>query len=257
MTRIAFLILIIISVMAGSCTGRKSKLDRKNLIPEKEMISIMTDIHLADGLLSIPSINSKYSSLDSVIAYSQVIQKHGYTKEMMDKTMKYYFIKEPKKLIRIYDKVQSILSEMDSRVEKESIIFLARVSNQWPGKDFYSIPSLKGNDSTRFDVILPKSGYYNLTFSVTLYPDDQSVNPRPTAYTIPIDSLDSGKKMYGKSINYLKDGRPHTYNLNFHIPENKIRHLRGWLYDFDNTSLVQEKHIKIENITLTYSSGPA
>jgi hypothetical protein len=255
MTRFAFLILIIISVNAGSCSSRKSKLDKNNLIPEKEMISILTDIHLTDGLLTIPSIYSRYYMLDSITAYTQVIQKHGYTKEMVDKTMKYYFIVEPKKLIRIYDQVQSILSEMDSRVEKESIIFLARVSNQWPGKDFYSLPSLKGDDSTRFDVILPKSGYYNLTFSVTLYPDDQSVNPRPTAYTTPIDSIDSGKKVYAKYINYLKDGQPHTYNLNFHIPENKIRHLRGWLYDFDNTSPGPEKHIKIENITLTYSSA--
>ena len=47
MTRFAFLILIIISVTAGSCSSSKSKLDKKNLIPEKEMISIMTDIHLA------------------------------------------------------------------------------------------------------------------------------------------------------------------------------------------------------------------
>ena len=255
MTRFVFLILVIMSVMAGSCSSRKNNIDKKNLIPEKEMISVLTDIYIADGLLAIPSINSKYFLLDSITAYTQVIQKHGYTKEMMDKTMKYYYIAEPKKLIRIFDQVQSILSEMDSRVEKESIIFLAHISNQWPGKDFYSLPSLKGNDSTRFDVILPKSGYYNLTFSVTLYPDDQSVNPRPTAYTTPIDSIESGKKVYAKYINYLKDGRPHTYNLNFHIPENKIRHLRGWLYNFDNTSPGLEKHIKIENITLTYSSA--
>ena len=255
MTRFAFLILIIISVMAVSCSSRKSKLDKKNLIPEKDMISIMTDIHLADGLLALPSINSKYSMLDSISVYTQVIQKHGYTKEMMDKTMKYYFIEDRKELNKIYDQVQSILSEMESRVEKESIIVMARISNQWPGKDFYSFPSLKGIDSTRFDVILPKSGYYTLTFAVTLYHDDQSVNPRPTAFTTPIDSIESGKKVYAKYINYLKDGRPHTYNMNFHIPENKILHLRGWLYDFDNTSPGLEKHIKIENISLTYSSA--
>jgi hypothetical protein len=255
MTRFAYLILIIISVMAGSCSSRKNKINKKNLIPEKDMISIMTDIHLADGLLALPSINSKYSLLDSIAAYAQVIEKHGYTKEMMDKTMKYYFIEDPRKLNRIYDQVQSILSEMESRIEKASIIVLAKVSNQWPGKDFYSLPSLKGNDSTRFDVILPKSGYYTLTFTVTLYHDDQSVNPRPTAYTTPIDSIDSGKKVYAKYINYLKDGRPHTYNLNFLIPESKIRHLRGWLYDYDNSAPDLVKHIKIENISLTYSSA--
>ena len=256
MTRFAFLILITISVMAGSCSSRKIKLEKKNLIPEKDMIAIMTDIHIADGLLALPSINSKYSLLDSISSYVQIIQNHGYTKDMMDKTMKYYFIDDPKELNKIYDQVLGILSEMESRVEKESIIVMAHISNLWPGKDFYFFPSRKSNDSTRFDVILPKSGYYNLTFSVTLYPDDQSVNSGPTAYTIAIDSIDSGKKVYAKYLNYLKDGRPHTYNLSFHIPENKIRRLRGWLYNFDNTSPGLENHIKIETISITFSSSP-
>ena len=65
----------------------------------------MTDIHLADGLLILPKIKTMYSSLDSITAYTQIIEKHGYTKEIMDKTMKYYFIKDPKKLNKIYDQV--------------------------------------------------------------------------------------------------------------------------------------------------------
>ena len=254
-TRFIFLILIIISVIAGSCTGRKSKLDKKNLIPEKDLISLLTDIHIADGLLSLPTINSWYSSLDSITAYSKIIEMHGYTKEAMDKTMKYYFVENPKRLSRIYDQVLGILSEMESRVEKESIKVLARVSNLWPGKDFYCFPSLSGNDSSLFDITLYRSGYYTLSFSATLFPDDQSVYPRLTAYTSSPDSIDSGKKNFIKSINYIKDGRPHGYNLTFPVHDQKIRHLRGWLYDFDNPPLNLEKHIKIENISLTYSSA--
>jgi hypothetical protein len=254
MTRLAFFILIIISVMAGSCSSRRSKLDKKNLIPKKDLISIITDIHITNGLFSIPSINSKYSVLDSITAYTQVIEKHGYTKEMMDKTMKYYFIDDPKELNRIYDQVLGILSGMESRFEKETTVYIARVSNVWPGKDYYAFPSLTGDDSTRFDISLPKTGNYTLTFTVTLYHDDQSVNTGPTAYTTPIDSIDSGKRVYAKCINYLKDDRPHTYSLNFSVPDKKIRHLRGWLYDFENTSSGMEKHIKIENISLTNNS---
>ena len=36
--------------------------------------------------------------------------------------MKYYFIKNPKKLIKIYDQVLGILSEMESLVEKEAVM---------------------------------------------------------------------------------------------------------------------------------------
>jgi hypothetical protein len=66
--------------------------------------------------------------------------------------------------------------------------------------------------------------------------------------------MDTGKRRYVKSINYLKDGRPHTYTLIISSREQVIRHLRGWLYDFDNRPSGVEKHIKIENISITYSS---
>src|SRR5664280_3250232 len=189
MTRFGFLILIFLSLIAGSCSGRKPKLDKKNLIPEKELVSLLTDIHIADGLLVLPKINFWASSLDSISSYYQIIEKHGYTKELMDKTMKYYFLNDPKKLNKIYDQVLGILSEMESHVEKDSNVLLARNSNLWPGKDFYSIPSLSGNDSTMFDITLSRSGYYALSFSATLFPDDQSVNPRASLYSSSSDTV--------------------------------------------------------------------
>jgi hypothetical protein len=253
MTRFGFLILIIISSMAGSCSGRKPKLDNKHMIPEKELVSLLTDIHLATGLLSLPSINAWTSSLDSITSYYQIIEKHGYTKAIMDKTMNYYFFKNPKKLNKIYDQVLGILSEMESHVDKDSFILLARRSNLWPGKDFYLIPSPSGNDSTMFDITLSNSGYYTLTFSATVFPDDQSVNPRASVYSSSPDSIETGSRKYYKSIDYLKDGQPHNYKLSIPVPENKIRHLKGWLYDFDTPSYGIEKHIKIENISLIYT----
>ena len=253
MTRSILFILIIISMIAGSCSGRKSKINKKDLIPEKEMVSIMTDIYLANGLLSLSPIIYKYSLLDSINAYGQIIVKHGYTKEKMDKTMEYYFFDDPKGLNKIYDQVLGKLSEKESLIAKEFTKVQVVTTKLWTGKDFYSIPSVNDNDSTRFDVSLLKTGNYSLSFSVTLYPDDQSVNPGPTAFMTPIDSIDSGKKVYIKYLNYLKDGRSHNYSLIFHVPENKKLHLRGWLYDFDNISTGQKKHIKIENISFTYS----
>jgi hypothetical protein len=254
MTRFAFLMLIMILLITGACSSRKNKLDKRHLIPEKELVSLLTDIHIADGLLILPKINSWSTSLDSITTYIQVIEKHGYTKEIMDKTMRYYFIHDPKKLNKIYDQVLGILSEMESRAENESTNLLAHVSNQWPGKDFYLFPSSSGNDSTMFDLTIYRSGFYTLSFSATLYPDDRSINPKPTAYLISPDSINTGKKQYLKSIFYLKDGWPHTYSFTFTVVENTFRHLRGWLYDFENLSADFEKHIKIENISLTYSS---
>lgn len=249
------LILILFSLIAGSCSSRKNKPDNRNLIPEKELVSILTDVHIAGGLLTLPEIRYMFSSLDSITTYYQIIEKHGYSKETMDKTLKYYFIKNPKKLIKIYDQVLGILSESESLVEKEVIVEQGRINNQWTGKEYYFSPDLSVSDSARFDIPLNRTGIYTLIFSVILFPDDQSVNPRITAYSCHPDSIETGKRDYIETINYIKDGQPHTYTLILKVPENKALHFRGRFYDFDNRPDEWEKHVIIENISFTYTSA--
>jgi hypothetical protein len=253
--RYVFLLMVIVSLLFTSCSSRKNRLDRKNLIPEKELIDLLVDIHLADGLLILPRIDAWTSKLDSIAAYYQIIEKHGFTKENLDKTMKYYFIKEPKTLNKIYDQVLGILSEMESRYEREFTIEQARTSNLWPGKDFYSIPSLSGNDSTMFEMTATMTGTYILSFSATLFPDDQSSNPRSAAYTCSPDSLETGKRKYFESVEFIKDGMPHTYIMKILVLPRVPFHIRGWLYYFDNHTPSMEKDIYIGNISLSYSSG--
>ena len=253
--RFVFLIMAIVSLLVISCSSRKNRLDRKNLIPEKQLIDLLVDIHLADGLLVLPHIDAWTSKLDSITAYYQVIEKHGFTKENLDKTMKYYFIKEPQTLNKIYDQVLGTLSEMELRYEKEYTIEQAKISNLWPKKDFYSIPSLSGNDSTMFDISATMTGSYILSFSATLFPDDQSLNPRAVAYTCSPDSIETGKRHYFESIEFIKDGMPHTYFMKVLVLLRVPSHIRGWLYYFDNHSPLLEKDIIIGNISLSFSSG--
>jgi hypothetical protein len=252
--RFAFLILIMFSLIAVSCTVKKKKSDAENLIPEKDLVSILEDIHLADGLLSLPQISSRFSSLDSIEVYYKVIEKHGYTKEKMDKTMKYYFINDPKKLNEIYDKVLGILSERESRIENETYAERMRNTNLWPGKEFYSIPGYSVNDSSYFDKTLNMPGIYTLTFTLTLFPDDQSINPGASAYSCSPDSLLTGKRKYVKSLNFIKDGRPHTYKLVFMLRESKMHRIKGWLFDFRSKPYKLENHVKIENISLIFNA---
>jgi hypothetical protein len=254
MTRFILLILILLTVAAGACSSRKNKLDHRNMIPEKELTSIITDLYISDGLLTLPRIHHWYSPLDSLSTYNEVIVKHGYTKEAMDKTMKYYFIKNPKKLIKIYDEVLAVLSEMESRYQKEVTIMQSKISNLWSGPEFYSSFDSSEADSTDFDTNVGTSGVYALTFTVTVYPYDESVNPRLTAFTCHPDSIDTGKRHYIKTINYIKDGLPHTYYVTVNVLNRSDYHLRGLLYDYDNCQEGWGKHFTIEKIYYTYSS---
>ena len=247
--RIAFAGLILISLLVGSCNKREIKIDEKNLIPEKELVPLLVDIYLADGLLSNQKIKIRFSSLDSIAAYYQVIQKHGFTKKMMDNTMQYYFVKDSKTLNKIYDQVLGILSEMQVPVQKDYRAEQMHILNLWPGKDFYAVPSLTGTDSTNFNLPATKTGTYTLSFTSILYPDDQTVNPGPSVYLVASDSLETGKRKYFKSFDYLKDGRSHTYNMSMTVQRDGNQQLRGCLYDFHNRPGTRI-HFKLENIEL-------
>jgi len=253
MIRFTIPILLTLSLIISSCESRRSKINRKNLIPENELVSILTDIYLTDGLIGMPRIVMKYSPLDSITTYNHVIEKHGYTKEIMDKSLKYYFIKDPKKLIKIYDKVLGVLSEMESRVQKDLQKSKPVPENLWPGHESYSFPDPAGTDTTSFDITLTKSGSYTLSARVTLFPDDQSLNPALTAFTCHPDSIETGKRKYIKPIYYLKDGREHKYSVIFSVPQKTTLHVRGCLYDYSNNPEDWEKHILIRNIEVIYS----
>ncbi len=180
--RVATILVILFSLTATSCSGRKEKGIKTHLIPEKDFIAILTDIHMADGLLIIPKIRNWYSDRDSIQNYLDIIQSHGYTRVDMDRTIRYYFIKKPKQLIKIYDKVLGKLSEMESLVDQELPANRIPVKNLWEGDSAYCLPSRHGNDSLQFDQQLELSGYYTLRFTLTLYPDDPSLKPHFNAY---------------------------------------------------------------------------
>jgi hypothetical protein len=253
MTRLNLLALALLSLALFSCESRRSRMDHKNLIPEDELVSILTDTYLANGLLGMPKIYSRYSQLDSVSTYNYVVEQHGYSKEAMDKTIRYYFIKKPKKLIRIYDRALGKLSEMESLVQKEIARTKAHVSSLWTGQDSWSFPDPSGSDSTLFDLKLNKAGLYTLTAIVTLFPDDQTLNPRIEAYSCNADSLETGKRNHLKPVYYFKDGKPHKYTLLLNVPLKTTLHVRGNFYEFDNNPDDWEKHLNINNISLIYS----
>jgi len=253
MIRFTFSILLALLVVFSSCQSRRSKVDRRHLIPEKELVPILTEVYIADGLVGMPRIIMKYAPLDSVSTYIHIIEKHGYTREQMDKTLKYYFIKDPKKLIKIYDRVLGILSEMESRIHKELAKSKPAATGLWTGPDSYSFPDPSGTDSTVFDVSLLKSGVYTLTANVTLFPDDQSVNPELTAFTYHPDSILTGKRNYIEAIRYIKDGHEHKYSVTFTVPLKTTLHMRGCLYDYANNPDNWNKHLIIKNISVTYS----
>jgi hypothetical protein len=251
MNRYFIFFLVAFPVIAGSCSGRKNQAERKDIIPEKDVISILTDVYLADGLLAIPEIRYKFTEGDTLSSYIDVIEKHGYNKPQMDRTMRYYFVKKPKKLLKIYDKVLGKLSEMESMVDRELPGFGSRLTNVWQGRQSYSFPDPSCEDTTWVDFSASFYGTYYLKFTLTIYPDDQSVNPALGLFFSITDTAGEEKRIRFSSIPFIKDGRPHNYNITLVQDLIGPVRLKGWFIDHENASPYRQNHHIVDNIILT------
>lgn len=248
------LALICISLFAISCSTRKNKVDSSDLIPKKDLVPLLTDVYMADGLLILPGIRDEYSELDSVTAYRQIIERYGYTKEKMDRTIKYYFIKKPKELIEMYDQALGALSELESQAQKDALREADMIKNQWIGKETDYFPGNRDSDTSSFAIRLTRTGRYTFSFTATVFPTDQSFKPRLNLYTCDPDSLETGVKKYISTFEYIKDGRPHSYSTDIIVPEKAKIILKGSLYNYSNFPGDWEKNAEFENIAFVFSS---
>jgi len=241
--------LIMLLILLPSCgKGRK-----EGLIPEKTFAKILYEIHLADGLISNPELRNIYFRRDSVANYTDIIESHGYTKESMDKTLKYYFTEQPKKLIRIYDRAIGRLTETELLLGNELDQFPAAEGGLWKGSQSYLITGSTDTSKLYFDHVFYIAGDYTMQFILTLYPSDESTNPCFTAYTCRADSLLTGKRNYFSGIRYIRDGQAHTYNFVIKIPPDLPLIFKGQLIDFENNPEEIYRHVKIEKISFMLS----
>lgn len=244
--------MLIILMAAASCSGRRNKTEHKDIIPVDDLTSILTDSYLADGLLAIPEIRYKFNEGDTLQSYIDIIEDHGYTKDEMDRTMRYYFIRKPKMLVKIYDKVLGKLSEMESIADKDLLTFNYGNLNMWPGDRFYHLPGPDSTDIPWIDISGDFYGTIHLSFTITIYPGDQTPDPHIGLWFSQLDSGAIEKRAGFTPIRLLKDGRPHSYSLTMKNPFPGRSRLRGW---FTGEALAPglNYHQWISNVVLSRS----
>ena len=242
------LFLISIMFITVSCASVVDKPDKKNIIPEKKLVSIITEIQLTNSLLSNYAVQDWVEKIDSTTTYHYIAEKYGYTKEALDKTLHYYYLKKPKKLIKVYEKMLANLSEMEALLDKQIKIENERIANIWTGEKNYYYPV--SIEKSCFEITFLGNAPYLLKFTATLFPDDQSINAKAKMFVVRADSVLTGTRTYFETPNYIKDGRPHEYEINITVGQYRNMVLKGSLYDVANNVNEQQRHVSFENIGL-------
>lgn len=246
---------LLLSVFLIACRS-DVKYDKSKLIPEKPFTSILSDMYLGGGLLSLPEIRTKFSMRDSIETYIDIIKSYGYTYDAMDNTLKYYFIKRPKKLLRIYDRILGNLSEMEAFYQNEPVEPPVREPNQWNGNPSFTFPDPAGNSNPEFSRTISIPSTFTFEATVVVYPDDPSVDPQMIFWYTDADSSETGKRVYISGLKYIKDGHPHTYTVTGKITEAHPVILHGSLFSCEDFGNEIYKHARISGIKFSIISFP-
>ncbi len=250
--RVVFSVIIVL-VAGYSCINPMDKTEKDNLIPEKTFVAILTDIYLANGVLTIPEIRRDYSQRDSVLNYIDVIAKYGYSYENMNRTVNYYFVSKPKKLIRLYDQVIGNLSEIEASMQEEILRQQSQNSVTETKDNLYFFPDINRTENPGTIINIPFPGTFTITLSVTLFPDDPSFNPHFSAWLVDADSLETGKRKWLPGIRYIKDGHPHQYVYTGTVDEKRPMALRAILFEYENNIAENERHAIIEILSSNFT----
>jgi hypothetical protein len=249
--RKAVIILLLASlaiILSSSCTGKK-----KFIIPERKLIPLLVDLHLADGIAMVVPFSSSALKLDSAELYNAVFSKHHVTREMFDSSMVYYLGK-PDKMIAIYSEVNTSLNKMESDLESDKgkpqtdkkIVV-------WQENKTYILPQMGNNNKVEISLPVNKPGTYTLSARVRLFEDDQTVAPRITLFFWSENGTPKGFREYFRSSPLTKDGKTNTYTISGKLVNTKITHIKGYLIDHSNPDTLFTKHAIVSDIKVYYS----
>jgi hypothetical protein len=244
-----FIALFIIVLIVMACS-KNDKSKNEKLIPSSELVSLLTDLYIADGLLAFPPVRSHFFERDSILNYIDILEKRGISKERMDRTMRYYFTKNPRKLEKIYDQVLARLSEMQAELESELPPENMRAKNLWNLNERYLLPEEGIQNTGKFNIEISDTGWYEFSFSALIYPDDQGLNPRTTIYFWHEDGTEEGVTDYWNDVPLIRDGTRHSYSVSKRLTDTSYTHIKGMLYNHDPRPARWEKHARFSDMIL-------
>ena len=108
-----FTLLICFLILA--CNSSQKEIPEK-ILQEKEMVSILTDIHLLKGKVSVWRKTQSVSQLQEDSLFQQLYVKHNINKAILDSSLVYYSREESEILEEIYTDVLETLQKQEANL---------------------------------------------------------------------------------------------------------------------------------------------
>lgn len=89
----------------------------ENVIPFDDMVDIIVDIHITDGIVTTSKIRRQLIANDSTNFYNAIFDNYSYTRKDFDTSL-YYYSKNINQYDLIYDEVLNRLSKIESELKE-------------------------------------------------------------------------------------------------------------------------------------------
>ncbi len=246
-------VFLLVLVMLLSCHRKGGK--KVRIIPRDDLVSVLEDIYLANGLFSLSTMRNRFPGTDSLSNYRDILQKYGYTLEDLEKTIDYYTSEARlAELEGVYEEVVKDLSTLQERSFEEE--HLAPPGEEpgppgdlWRGDREYHLPRQGRRNKIPFTVELQGPGMYTLSLSVKVHEDDGSRRPFIHVWFAERED-DGGRKLEWRRKTLKKDGKWHQYILAKKLTDPSFRYLKGYLLDDMNKDSSYIKQADIRDIRL-------
>ena len=117
-----FKILLFLVTLISACEPNNKP---KDLIEEKKLILIMTDLHIMDGYMSTIVYNDT-TRRNTKNLYATIYKTHNTTQKSYEESLKYYS-RKPALLDTMYNKVQALIDEKEHKLHSAEIIPRKRI----------------------------------------------------------------------------------------------------------------------------------
>ena len=108
---------ILILLIVFSLFSCKKQQTPDYVIPFNNMVDIIVEIHITDGLLTSSKVRRELIKLDTTNYYDAILNKYNYKRQDFDTSL-YYYTKNIDQYDLIYDEVLNRLSEIESKLEE-------------------------------------------------------------------------------------------------------------------------------------------
>jgi len=120
LSRILLLLISLMLAFAAGCS-KKTQITGREFIPRDQLVDLLVDLHLVDGITNDRKFFRMYEGVDSIDLIGPILEKYQVSQEMFDTTI-YEYSRYPELFDQVYNDVLMKLNIMLDENDQEEVL---------------------------------------------------------------------------------------------------------------------------------------